>query len=145
RYSGAPLLVEYVERAAELNPRIRWLGVVEDETLGRLYTHSSFTVYPSTLEGFGMPVLESLWHARPCLCSNRGVTAELAAEGGCLTINVEESSELAAGIVRLIEDCDLRNRLSLEAAARKLKRWDDYARDFYEILQKQGFGPGADV
>ncbi|MGH9663454.1 MAG: glycosyltransferase, partial [Bryobacteraceae bacterium] len=106
RYSGAPLLVEYVERAAELNPRIRWLGVVDDETLGRLYSQSSFTVYPSTLEGFGMPVLESLWHARPCLCSNRGVTAELAAEGGCLTINVEESSELAAGIVRLIEDCD---------------------------------------
>lgn len=142
RYSGAPLLVEYLERAAELSPRIRWLGVVDDETLGRLYAESSFTVYPSTLEGFGMPVLESIWHGRPCLCSNRGVTSELAVGGGCLTVDVN-SSDLEAGIVRLIEDRDLRNRLSMEAAARKLKSWDEYVRDFYRILEKHGLGPGA--
>ena len=31
-----------------------------------------FTVYPSLIEGFGLPVLESLRHGKPCVCSARG-------------------------------------------------------------------------
>lgn len=135
RYTGAPHIIDLIERATAATSRIQWLRVVDDETLSRLYAECSFTVYPSTIEGFGMPILESLWHARPCLCSDQGSMGELAAQGGCLTVNVEDVCDLSAAIGRLIEDTALRHRLSMEAASRKLKRWRDYAEEFLGILQ----------
>jgi len=134
RYAGAPELAEYIEQVAKSQPRVRWLGVVDDDTLGKLYSESSFTVYPSTIEGFGMPIVESIWHARPCLCSNQGVMAELAADGGCMTANVEDTADLSEAIGRLIEDSDLRNRLSREASERQLKSWQEYTGEFWRIL-----------
>lgn len=43
-------------------PKIVWLGFVEDSELVALYTGCEAFVYPSSYEGFGMPVLE----ARAC-------------------------------------------------------------------------------
>ncbi|HYP13436.1 MAG TPA: glycosyltransferase, partial [Bryobacteraceae bacterium] len=83
RYAGADDLAEYVQRICRENEQVQWLGVVDDPRLSELYRTSSFTVYSSTIEGFGMPIVESLWHGRPCLCHSSGVMAELAQEGGC--------------------------------------------------------------
>jgi hypothetical protein len=135
RYAGAFDIADYVERIASSNPRIQWLGIVDDENLERLYSESSFTVYPSTIEGFGMPIVESIWHGRPCLCANQGVMSELAAEGGCLTTDVGDTQALSDAVVRLVEDAGLRQRLSMEASRRRLKSWQDYVRDFDRILE----------
>src|SRR5205807_2476136 len=37
--------------------------------LCELYRRATFTVYPSLYEGFGFPVLDSLRHGAPVLCS----------------------------------------------------------------------------
>jgi glycosyltransferase involved in cell wall biosynthesis len=134
RYAGAFDIADYVEHVAASNPRVRWLGIVDDDTLRRLFAECSFTVYPSIIEGFGMPIVESIWHARPCLCSNQGVMAELARDGGCLTVNVEDVPALSEAITRLVEDQTLRNRLSIEASQRHLKSWRDYVTEFQRIL-----------
>ena len=63
--------------------------------LQALYAACDFTVYPSVVEGFGLPVIESLWFGRPCVCANFGVMAENAAGGGCLTADVRDPQALA--------------------------------------------------
>jgi glycosyltransferase involved in cell wall biosynthesis len=141
RYAGAFDIAEYVERVTASNPRIRWLGIVDDMTLRGLFGGCSFTVYPSTIEGFGMPIVESIWHCRPCLCSDQGVMAELAREGGCLTVNVEDVPALSGAIVRMVDDQALRNRLSIEASQRHLKSWRDYVNEFQRILGRTGARP----
>jgi glycosyltransferase involved in cell wall biosynthesis len=134
RYAGAFDIAEFVERVAASNPRIRWIGIVDDETLGLLFDVCSFSIYPSIIEGYGMPIVESIWHSRPCRCSNQGVMAELASEGGCITVNVEDTQALSEAIAKLVEDSDLRNELSIEASQRQLKSWRDYVTEFQRIV-----------
>ena len=134
RYAGAFEIARDIEAIAATNARIRWLGVVDDETLHRLYREATFTVYPSLIEGFGMPIFESVWHARPCLCSGDNALGEVAAGGGCLTVDVADEELLAEGLRRLATDRDLRARLAREAVTRPIPGWDDYVRDLLAIL-----------
>jgi hypothetical protein len=137
RYAGAFDLADTIEALAEKNPRLKWLGVVEDERLRKLYREASFTVYPSIIEGFGLPILESIWHGRPCICSREGVMGELAAGGGCLTANVMDEQELADAIYRLATDKQLLLKLSQEAVSRNVKTWEVYTQELLSILRTQ--------
>jgi cephalosporin hydroxylase len=141
RYAGAFDIAEEVTAAAAADPRIRWLGVVDDETLHRCYRDATFTVYPSLIEGFGLPVLESLWHGRPCICSGETALGEVAAGGGCLTTTVSDEEALAEAIRRLATDPALRARLAREAVTRHIRTWDDYVRDVLAVLAPRSQSP----
>ncbi|AQY02516.1 glycosyltransferase family 4 protein [Microbacterium foliorum] len=43
-----------------VDARVRWVSGVDDERLADLYRGAAATVMPSTLEGFGLPALESV-------------------------------------------------------------------------------------
>ncbi len=137
RYAGAFDIADDVAAAAAADPRIRWLGVVDDETLHRCYREATFTVYPSLVEGFGLPVLESLWHGRPCICSGENALGEVAAGGGCLTTTVSDEAALAEAIHRLATDPALRAQLTREAVTRDIRTWDEYADDVLAVLATQ--------
>ena len=47
--------------------KILTLSDLEDESLAYLYDHCLFTVFPSTSEGYGLPVSESLKHRKLCI------------------------------------------------------------------------------
>ncbi|GAC1464100.1 MAG: hypothetical protein NVSMB9_02380 [Isosphaeraceae bacterium] len=47
--------------------RVRFLGVVSDAALCRLYRTAGWSVYPTLYEGFGFPVLDALRHGTPVL------------------------------------------------------------------------------
>jgi hypothetical protein len=111
--------------------------VVDDATLIELYSKADFTVYPSLIEGFGVPIVESLAFGKPCLCADSGVMAELAADGGCVTANVQSVDALSERIELLIGDSALLGDLSEQARSRPVRTWDEYARDFVMILAQQ--------
>ena len=134
RYAGGEELAEQVNAACKKHPEIRWLGVVDDETLLDLYSRADFTVYPSLIEGYGVPIVESLAFGKPCLCSDSGVMAELAVDGGCLTVDVHSVNALSKAIERMICDSVLLDDLSEQARSRPVRTWDEYARDFVCVL-----------
>jgi glycosyltransferase involved in cell wall biosynthesis len=129
RYAGAFEIAEMVEEASRRDHRIRWLGILDDDELTAIYRRATFTVYPSLIEGFGMPVMESLWSGKPCICRNEGVMAELASGGGCLTVDVTNPSDLCDAIGQLATDGQLRRRLTEEARRRPITTWQEYAAD----------------
>lgn len=133
-YDNAPEITEFVIEAESLNPRITWHKRVLQEQLRALYRGCDFTVYPSFLEGFGMPVMESIWCGRPCLCSNTGVMAENAAGGGCLTTDVLDPQKLSGALLLLATKPELRERLACEIRKRPLKSWREYAGELLECL-----------
>lgn len=61
--------------------RVKFLGMVSDAELCRLYREATFTVYPSLYEGFGFPVLDSLLHDAPVLASYNSSLVELESPG----------------------------------------------------------------
>ena len=134
-YVGAGDIVDRVRAVAARRPGLRWHEQVEYARLRELYARCDFTVYPSVLEGFGLPVIESLWLGRPCVCANFGVMAENAVGGGCLAADVRDPAALADAMVTLAGSPELLRRLTVEAAERPLKTWSEYADEVLACLE----------
>jgi glycosyltransferase involved in cell wall biosynthesis len=127
-----------IERIDALRGRgrpIRIDGPVSDDALNAAYARCTFTIYPSLMEGFGLPVLESLAHGKPCICSDHGAIGESAAGGGCLTVAKTDAASLALAVERLLHTPELRAQLVAESHARALRTWSDYARDLTDWMQ----------
>ena len=122
-----PTVADAVEQAARADNAIRHLGHVDDADLHELYRTCAFTVFPSVDEGFGLPILESLWYGKPCLCANFGSMAEVARDGGCLMVDTAVQADLQSGLERLITDAGLREHLARQAHVRPIRTWGDYA------------------
>ncbi len=69
------------ERREGTNRRIKFLGVVEDAELCKLYQTASYSAYPSLYEGFGFPVLDSLRHNTPVLAAMNSSIREFDSPG----------------------------------------------------------------
>ena len=134
RYAGAPELAELVLSASKKDSSIEWCGIVDDERLAREFMNCAFTVYPSLIEGFGLPILESLWMGRPCLTHHGGVMQELAAGGGCLTVDMADIDAISRSLELMATDGTLRGKLREEAKHRKIATWQEYASEIAQRL-----------
>ena len=123
--AGAALdLIAALQRAGR---PLLYAGSANDENLHAAYRQCSFTVYPSLIEGFGLPVLESLQHGRPCICSGRGAIAESAAGGGCLALPSVDAENLATAMRSLLKNSGELSALAIAARGRQLQTWSGYA------------------
>ena len=102
-------------------------GPATDAALDAAYAACAFSVYPSLIEGFGLPVIESLAHGKPCICSAHGALGESARGGGCLTLDRTDAHSFAAAISRLLTAPAELAALSSAARARTFRTWSDYA------------------
>jgi glycosyltransferase involved in cell wall biosynthesis len=106
---------------------IRYDGPVSDAAIDEAYAACTFSIYPSLMEGFGLPVIESLAHGKPCICSTRGALGESARGGGCIELDTVDTTALANAITRLIRAPSEIAALSAQARARRFKTWTEYA------------------
>jgi glycosyltransferase involved in cell wall biosynthesis len=108
---------------------LRHSGPVTEAALADAYTACAFTVYPSLIEGFGLPVLESLAYRKPCICSAHGALGEATRDGGCIALDRVDAPSIAHAISRLLSTPSALAALTEAARARRFRRWSDYARD----------------
>jgi glycosyltransferase involved in cell wall biosynthesis len=125
RHYGGQVVAE-IERLAAGGRPLSWRLHVDETSLGQAYSDCRFTVFPSMVEGFGLPILESLWHGKPCLCDQSGAIAETAQGGGCRLTDVRSEDALTDAMRELLIDDTIWTRLSSEAAARRFPTWADY-------------------
>ena len=114
---------------------VRWRKHISEAELNQAYRDCSFTVFPSRLEGFGLPIVESLWHGRPVICGRNGAIGEVAAGGGCYQIDQNNPDELAQAMRLLLTDKLVYDRLYEEGRARSFRPWGDYIEDLDAVLQ----------
>lgn len=113
---------------------LRYDGAVSEAALQAAYAGCAFTVYPSLIEGFGLPVLESVAQGRPCICSARGALGESTRGGGCLALDHVDAPSLAAGISQLLDSPEKLAALAAEAREREFRTWSDYAYDMRQWM-----------
>ncbi len=118
-------------------PNSTWVNSPSDSDLQKLYEESTFTVYPSIEEGFGLPILESLWNGKPCICSSESAMGEVAKEGGCLTTDVKKPKSLCRAMITLINNTDKYNQLVLESVNRSFKSWNEYSNEIIYHLSNE--------
>ena len=119
----------------EFPQRIRILGKVNKEDMPGLYSLADFTIYPSLLEGFGMPVLEAFRCDCPILTSNTTSIPEVAGDAAYL-INPYDVNEIAAGMIDLATNKKLRQLLISKGQKRaQLFSWEKTARVILDTLE----------
>jgi len=122
-----PDLAIRVKDIIELHDNIKWVENTDDTQLKRFYQECDFTVYPSIEEGFGLPILESLWYGKPCIAANFGAMQEVSNGGGVLAVDTTNVDAMAESIALLAHDNVLYDQLINECYSRKFKSWHDYA------------------
>ena len=96
-------------------------GFVPDQDLSALYSSAELFVYPSLMEGFGLPLLEAMKHRVPVACSNSGPLPEVAGNAA-LFFDPREVAEIARAMRRLMDDRDFRSQL-IERGVRRAERF----------------------
>ena len=99
---------------------VQLIGHVSADDLGALYDLATAFVYPSLLEGFGMPVLEAMAHGTAAITSATTSTAEVAGDTGVL-IDPTDGDQLGAALASVASEPDAwaeRGRRAAERAER---------------------------
>jgi glycosyltransferase involved in cell wall biosynthesis len=99
-----------------VSAHIELAGWVDEATLQKLYDTAVATVSPSSYEGFGLPVAESLAHGLPTIASDIPAHREVAAEAAAY-FPADDANALAECLRVVLEDPAERDRLA--AAARR--------------------------
>lgn len=123
-------LLDLLEVTKHLNGRIHIVHDLTDAELNAVYEKSLFTVFTSFVEGWGLPVGESLLHGTPCVASN---TSSIPEVGGDFVDYVDPNNlSDGIGVFRLlIEDRTYtesrRQNIKLNFVARE---WSEVTEDF---------------
>ena len=117
-----------------LGSHVQITGWIEREELYRLYDRALALVYPSTFEGFGMPVLEAMAAGVPVACSDIPPLREVAGDAALYFDPLEEDA-LAAALDSIVSDEPLRARLAHAGRERaRTFTWERSAAKTLEVL-----------
>lgn len=127
-------VAQTVERL-DLAGRVLFTGWVGEREKEIIYSRAALTVFPSLLEGFGLPVLESMRYRVPVACSNLPSLAEVAGEAARL-FDPYSAESIAAAIRDCLGNQPLRRRL-IEKGLRHSAgfTWEETARQTLEVYR----------
>jgi glycosyltransferase involved in cell wall biosynthesis len=107
---------ELRRRAAELGPRLSFLGPVAD--VDRLLRQLRVLVFPSRpgLDGLPTVILEAMACGTPIVATRVAGVPEVLVDGGNgLLVPPDDCEAMAEAVARLLDDSDLPHRLAFEA------------------------------
>jgi glycosyltransferase involved in cell wall biosynthesis len=94
-----------------LRQTVDFTGWIRRQELYELYARAFAFLYPSTFEGFGLPVLEALAAGVPAACSSIEPLASMAGDAA-LQFDPMDDAALLEAMMRIVSDERLRTQLS---------------------------------
>jgi glycosyltransferase involved in cell wall biosynthesis len=86
---------------------------LSDEALRLEYERSDMLLFPSTYEGFGLPIIEAQTVGRPVVTSNVSSMPEVAGAGACL-VDPWNPDSIRQGVLRVVRDDSYRDQVVAE-------------------------------
>jgi glycosyltransferase involved in cell wall biosynthesis len=108
-----------------LGGRVRFLSGLAVEELAALYRLATVFVYPSFIEGFGIPILEALASGTPVVTTRGGCFEEVGGPGSAY-VDPDDADALREVLALLLADEDRRARMR-EAGRLHAARFSDAA------------------
>jgi glycosyltransferase involved in cell wall biosynthesis len=119
----------------KLPRRVILTGHISDEFLAGLYAGALAVAYPSLYEGFGLVPLEAMASGTAVLVGNCASLTEVVGDAA-LIVDPRSEDELSEGLMRLVQDHSLRERLSSKGLQRAGQfRHDQSAQKVWQILE----------
>lgn len=114
---------------------IHHVGLVSGKNLQTLFHHARLYVFPTLMEGFGLPGLEAMRQGTPVVCSDIPVLHEIYADAAYY-FNPRDRNSLLKSVVAVSADTTLRQRLitSGEAQVKKYS-WEKMARETIDVYE----------
>lgn len=117
---------------------------ISEQQVVELYRGADLLAFVSTLEGFGMPILEAQTIGRPVLTSNCASMPDVAGDAALLVDPLSVES-IRAGLRRLIDEAPLRDAL-VASGRQNVKRFSSdaiaaqYLRLYQSLLNQRSSG-----
>jgi glycosyltransferase involved in cell wall biosynthesis len=113
--SEIPLVVLGVDADDQIAKRYKsksvlFPGWIDDNEVRVIYKKSILLVFPSLMEGYGLPIIEAFTAGVPVLTSNRPPMNEIA-NGAALLVDPENLDELESGMRQVVNDKVFANKL----------------------------------
>ena len=125
---------KYVAKKSYQN--VLFTGFVSDEELAWLYTNTSAYVFPSLMEGFGLPGLEAMTYGAPVVSSKASCLPEVYGHAAHY-FDPRDSSDMATAIEEVLSSSKLREQLVTKGKSQLRKySWKTTARKTHHIYLK---------
>ena len=125
------------KRAEQLGYKnIVYTGFVNDGKLAWLYTNCAAYVFPSLMEGFGLPALEAMHYNTPVVSSNATCMPEVLGEAA-VYFDPKDVEEMASQIKKVLSGPALQKKL-IANGKKQLKKysWKRMAEQTLELYKK---------
>lgn len=138
---GTGYFLDDLKRQAEhmgIDRDVKFLGFVSDADLLRLYKIADIVVIPSLYEPFGIVALEGMAAKVPVVTSDAGGLTDFVEHGANgITTYAGNTHSLAWGILQLLRDPELADRIRVEAYDRvsKIYNWKVIARQTAQLYE----------
>ena len=107
----------------------------KDYELGTYYKNAKCFIFPSLYEGFGIPVLESMFCGCPVILSNHSSFPEVAGDAG-IYYEKDNKDDLLAKIKLVIENSEYRNEIIQKGIAQEKKfSWEKTAKECFRVYK----------
>jgi glycosyltransferase involved in cell wall biosynthesis len=125
---------EYFEEKGYKN--IVFTGFVSDEQLKWLYGNTSAYVFPSLMEGFGLPGLEAMGNGSPVVSSNATCLPEVYGDAAHY-FNPTDVTDMAKSIDEVLKDEELRKKL-IKNGYEQIKKysWKKTTQQTHDVYMK---------
>lgn len=131
---GARLSNAEIKALDESEIQYKYLGLVTDEELNRLYNEALFLFYPSKYEGFGLPILEAQMAGCPVLAFHASSIPEIIGDPQ-LMLN-EITADAIASRVALFRDPENRAKIVSAGLANASRfTWERMAEAYLQLYQ----------
>jgi glycosyltransferase involved in cell wall biosynthesis len=119
-----------------IGPGIHFTGYLEDAALQEVLTGAQLLVFPSTYEGFGLPILEAMAQGIPVVCSDQASLPEVADEAA-LYFNPFSVEAMAQTIAQVALNPSLQSELR-QKGFEHVRRfsWEKLARETLSVYER---------
>ena len=131
-------------RAAGVADDVVWPAWLSGEDLEGLYALASAVVFPSLIEGFGLPVLEGMARGVPVATSSTSSMPEVAG-GAALLFDPESPTAIRGAIEQLLGDEALANRLRAAGRVRAAEMTWERTAEATVASYRRALAPGGRV
>lgn len=110
------------------------LGFIDDNKLNQLYNKAFALIYPSSYEGFGIPVIEAQKAGCPVIAMNRSSIPEIIGNKDLLVD--KEDPKLFAEKLQLLQDDEFREKIIIEGINNSQRfNWDNTFKEYKKLYE----------
>jgi spore coat protein SA len=140
-----PYLASLRKQAAPLGPRVQFTGPVPHTEIARHFLEADIFACPSVWnDPLPLVNIEAMAAGAPVIAFARGGIPEVVSGAGMLIQEVGPGP-LAAGLIQLLQDHELRRELAKKGRERVIQHltWDIIAGQWHEFLERNMGGKGS--